>query len=632
LKFLDLLLGRRLANRELGEKRIGAFEGVPTMGLDGLGSSSYGPEAALAVLAVAGSASLGYLGWVMAPIVALLLILFLSYWQTVRAYPTNGGAYIVARENLGAGSSLVAAAALMIDYVLNVAVGISAGVAALVSAVPALHPYMLPLCLGFLWLITLVNLRGTLDAGRLFALPTYVFVASLAAIVGIGLWRTLLSGDPHPVVEPPSLPARGDAITLWLLLRAFAAGCTAMTGVEAVSNGMGAFREPVVRHGHRTLAAICLILGLFLVGITVLATTFRIGAMDQSQAGYRSVLSQLTASVVGEGVFYYVAMGSLLCVLVLSADTSFTAFPRLCRMVAEDGYLPKPFAVAGHRLVFSVGILYLAATASLLMIAFGGITDHLIPLFAIGAFLTFTISQGGMALHWRRAATRSAVTFYFWVNAIGCGTTGLAFLVISVAKFADGAWITLIAVPAVVVMLYAIRTYYAAIEARVGDPDPIDFRDTDPPIVLLTMEDWNRASARALRFALTLSPDVVAVHLSQLAGPDAEDRGRTLREQWRHDVEQPALEASVTPPRLVLLVAQYRRIHEPLLKLIDELGKRFVGRDIAVLVPEIVKQRWYQHLLHTHRARRLRDRLLKNGRGRLIIVNVPWYLENPRRS
>jgi hypothetical protein len=236
-----------------------------------------------------------------------------------------------------------------------------------------------------------------------------------------------------------------------------------------------------------------------------------------------------------------------------------------------------------------------------------------------------------MALRWRRTASRSsAVSFYFWVNAVGCGTTGLAFLVISVAKFADGAWITLIVVPAVVVLLYAIRSYYAAIEARVSDPDPLDFRDTHPPIVLVTMEDWNRVAASALCFALSLSPDVVAVHLSQLAGPDAEDRGRVLREQWRHDVEKPAREASIAPPRLVLLVAQYRHIHEPLLKLVDELRTRFVGRDIAVLVPEIVKQRWYQHLLHTHRARRLRDRLLKYGRGRLIIVNVPWYLENPR--
>jgi amino acid transporter len=519
----------------------------------------------------------------------------------------------------------------MIDYVLNVAVGISAGVAALVSAVPALHPYILPLCLAVLWFIAIANLRGTLDAGRLFALPTYLFVASFAGIIGWGVIRTLLAGgDPHPVVPPAPLPASGDAVTLWLLLRAFAAGCTAMTGMEAVSNGMTAFRAPTIRYGHRTLAVICLVLGTFLIGITVLAINFRIGAMDQTHEGYRSVLSQLAGAVAGNGVFYYVAMASLLSVLMLSANTSFVDFPRLCRMVAADGYLPKGFAVAGRRLVFSVGILYLAVSGSLLLIVFGGITDRLIPLFAIGAFLTFTISQGGMALHWRRTGLRSRrVKLYFWINAVGSFATGLAFIVISVAKFEEGAWVTLLVAPAVVVLLYAIRSYYAALEARMRDPAPLELRPSKPPIVIVTMEDWSRIADKALQFALSLSPDVIAVHLSHLAGPDSEDPGKELRAPWESDVTTPAKAAGIAPPRLVLLSAEYRHIDEPLLKLIKELEARFSGRTIAVLIPEVVKQHWYQHLLHTHRARRLQAKLLKQGGTGLTIINVPWYLNEP---
>jgi len=361
--------------------------------------------------------------------------------------------------------------------VLNVAVGISAGVGALVSAVPALHPYMLPLCLGILALVTVVNLRGTMDAGRIFALPTYLFIASYGAILVIGIVKTLhAGGHPHAVIPPPPPAAATEAMGWWLFLRAFASGCTAMTGVEAVSNGMSAFREPVVRNGHRTLLAIVLILGLLLAGIAMLASAYGVAAMDQSQPTYRSVLSQLASAVVGQGWLYYVAIGSLLAVLALSADTSFAAFPRLCRAVAADRYLPKPFAIAGRRLVFSVGILYLAAAAGLLLVAFGGVTDHLIPLFAIGAFLTFTISQTGMVVHWRKQlakaqpGARHRVVWKLWVNGVGAAVTGIALAVIVVAKFAEGAWITLLAIPAVIALLKSIRAYYVRVEQSLHDP------------------------------------------------------------------------------------------------------------------------------------------------------------------
>ncbi len=634
MSILDLVLGRTLLNREYRRRRIGAFEGVPAMGLDGIGSSSYGPEAALAILLPVGAAGTSYIGWVMAPIVVLLVILFASYWQTIRAYPNNGGAYIVAKDNLGTHVSLLAAAALMIDDVLHVAVGISAGVGALVSAIPALHPYMLSLCLGVLLLITLVNLRGTPDAGRIFALPTYVYVASFVLILAIGVGKAVAAGGhPAPVVAPPQLPAASEAVGLWLLLRAFASGCTAMTGVEAVSNGMSAFREPPVVYGHRTLSGIVGVLGVLLVGIAYLVSAYGIGAMDQNQPDYRSVLSQLAAAAVGQGVLYYIGIGSLLCVLMLSATTSFVDFPRLCRMVAQDGFLPRPFAIAGRRLVFSVGIIYLAVTAGILLFAFGGITDRLIPLFAIGAFLTFTISQVGMVVHWRRTIRqsrsgreRTAQRAHYWTNAVGATTTGAALVIIVIAKFMEGAWITILVIPCVIGLLLTIHRYYARLadDVRTGQ---LDLDDTRPPILLVAVQDWNRLARKALRLAVTLSPDVIAVHLTQLAGPQVEGNDEDLQAQWHREVEEPAAAAGVPAPRLVTLPAARRAIHEPILKFVDDLEKKFGSRRVVVQVPEVVKRRWYQHILHAHHAWRLRRQLLLHGGGHLTVMNVPWYLD-----
>jgi amino acid transporter len=630
----EFILGPRLANRKYATRKIGALEAIPAMGLDGLGSSAYGPEAALTILAPLGVAGLSYIGWIMAAIVALLAVLFASYRQTIRAYPNNGGAYIVSKENLGTNWSLLAAAALMIDYVLNVAVGISAGVGALVSAAPGLQPHILPLCLGILLVITLMNLRGTIDAGRIFALPTYVFIVSFLILLGIGLYKAILSGGhPQPIVPPFEMPAASGAVSLWLLARAFASGCTAMTGVEAVSNGMSAFRDPPVKHGHQTLSAIVLVLGVLLAGIAYLAWAYGIGAMDQEQEGYRSVLSQLASAIIGQGIFYYVAIGSLLCVLTLSANTSFVDFPRLCRMVAADGFLPKPFAFAGRRLVFSIGILYLAATAGLLLIAFGGVTDRLIPLFAIGAFTTFTLSQIGMMFHCRGASRMArsrheahAAKIHFSINTIGALTTAAALIVIILTKFTEGAWITIVVIPCVIALLKTIRGYYDRIAAELRDPKPLDTRDIEPPIVLVMAQGWNRLTDKALGLAMSLTSDVIAVHLTQLAGPEAEEYDRSLRAQWHSKVDEPARLAGLTAPRLMVLQAQYRDIHEPLLRLASELEERFGHRRISVLIPEVVKRHWYQHLLHAHRARYLQTRLLRHA-PRLTVINVPWHME-----
>ncbi len=429
MSLIKLLFGRPLASDEQTNQKISVLSGLPALGLDGLSSAAYGPEAALAILVPLGAASLSYIGPITGVILALLTILYVSYRQTIAAYPANGGSYTVARENLGTWSSLLAAAALMIDYVLNVAVGISAGVAALVSAFPALQPYTVLLCLVVLALITLVNLRGTGEAGLAFALPTYLFIVTMVVVLAIGIVRVLLAhGHPVPCYPPGALPGAQVTVGLWLLLRSFASGCTAMTGVEAVSNGVSAFQEPRVKNAHRTLTLIVAILAVLLIGIAYLARAYNIGAMDQSDPGYQSILSQLIGAVVGRGWFYYITIAGILAVLCLSANTSFVDFPRLCHLIAKDDFLPSYFAAIDRRLVYSTGVLFLAVAAGLLLIGFSGITDDLIPLFAVGAFLAFTLSQAGMVIHWRKrlkdsslrgsGESASVIQLRQWVNGV----------------------------------------------------------------------------------------------------------------------------------------------------------------------------------------------------------------------
>src|ERR1017187_3561627 len=386
---IDVLFGRPLASSEDAGERITPTQGIPTFGLDALSSAAYGPEAALTILLPLGLIGVHYIVPLMFAIIALLTIVFFSYRQTIAAYPNGGGSYTVARENLGSGAGLLAGAALMIDYLLNVAVGISAGIGALVSAVPSLQPHTLAMCLTVLVILTIVNLRGVKEAGTAFVAPTYLFVGTLAVVIVIGLYKVVASGG-HPlavVAAPKPASAALQAVGLWILLKAFASGCTALTGVEAVSNGVQAFRKPVVPAARATLTAIIAILIVLLGGIALLLRYYGIMATDPGAAGYQSVLSMLTAAVAGKGIFYDVTMFSVLLVLCLSANTSFADFPRLCRMVARDDYLPHSLTTRGRRLVFSQGIWALAILAALLLILFGGVKDRLIPLFAAGAVI-----------------------------------------------------------------------------------------------------------------------------------------------------------------------------------------------------------------------------------------------------
>jgi amino acid transporter len=588
---------------------------------------------------------LGEIGAITWAIIALLAILFFSYWQTIRAYPNNGGSYVVAKDNLGTDMGLLAAAALMIDYLLNVAVGISAGVGALTSAVPTLHPYTLWLCLGILVAITIMNLRGTRESGIAWALPTYGFVATLGFVLLWGSYQVLSSGGhPYPVVAPPPLPPASEGVTLWLLLRAFASGCTAMTGVEAVSNGVAAFREPRVRLARGTLAIIVVVLGLLLVGIAHVAQAYGVMAMDQTKDNYQSVLSLLLSAVYGRGWFYYVTIACVLAVLCLSANTSFVGFPRLCNLVAQDGFLPRPFAVPGRRLVYSVGILFLAAGAGILLIAFDGITDRLIPLFAVGAFLAFTLSQAGMAVHWWRGrsaarhvadpgadapADERAFAPKLAINGLGAVSTGIALVVILIAKFVEGAWITVLVIPLTILLLKAVRRYYDEIDRQTlrGSNRKIDTRHHAPPIVLVPIKRWDRLARKAVEYALRISPDVTALHLSALEGPDAEDPELALQKNWHDLVEVPVRRRGLNPPQLICVPSEFRSIAAPLLRTIDNMRREHSRRAITVILPELVEGRWWGYLTHTARERRLRARLLRYGGRNLVVATVPWQLE-----
>jgi len=629
MSLTEILFGRRLSNREAKGTKIGAVAGLAAMGLDGLSSAAYGPEATLTILMPLGPAAVGPLVPVTGAVVLLLLILYLSYRQTIVAYPKGGGSYTVAQANLGARAGLLAATALMLDYVLTVAVGISAGIAALVSAVPALQPLTLPLCLGVLAVLTLVNLRGTREAGLVFAIPTYLFVGTLLVVIGLGL-RHALAGAAEPAVQLPPLPKATQALTPWLILRAFASGCTAMTGVEAVSNGMSAFKDPAVPHARRTLSAIVGLLVVLLGGIAVLARNYHIGAMDQNAPGYQTLLSQVTAAVVGRGIFYYVTLTGILVVLCLSANTSFTGFPRLCQMIAVDGYLPRAFAIPGRRLVYTAGILFLTGSAGVLLAAFDGITDRLIPLYAVGAFLAFTLSQAGMAAHWWRARRDEkagrGVLASLAVNSVGAIATGAALTIILAAKFIEGAWVTVILIPLVFLLLSTIKRYYdrLALRLRAGR---INFSEREPPVVLIPIERWDRLVDKALKFALQLTPDVIAVHLLALEGEDVDDRSAELRRRWAEAVETPLRRLGQPVPRLVQLQSPYRQLAEPLIELIRRTEADNPHRSIALLVPMLVMRHWWERLLHPNRLPVLQRAVLKACDRRVGLIVVPWHLE-----
>ncbi len=619
MSIADFLFGRPLASSEDRAEKIGPPAGVSIFGLDGLSSAAYGPEAALTLLIPLGAAGVGYMLPITGSILALLTILYFSYRQTIAAYPGGGGSYTVARENIGEGAGLLAAAALMIDYVLTAAVGISAGVGALGSAIPAVQPHTLSLCLLILVLVTIVNLRGVREAGVAFMIPTYLFVGCLFLMIAIGVFRALAAGGhPAPVEAVPHLPAATAAVSFWLLLKVFSSGCAAMTGVEAVSNGVKAFREPTARNAQLTLTIIVVILMVLLAGIAYLASAYGIGATDPTK-NYESVLSMLLRAIAGRGVFYYVSIGSILLVLSLSANTAFAGFPRLCRIIAHDNYLPHSFASTGRRLVYANGVYVLAALTAALLILFRGVTDRLIPLYAVGAFLAFTLSQAGMVRHWLR---NNSAWHNIFVNGLGAFATGVTTIVVLTAKFVDGAWVTVLLIPVMLFVMTWVRRHYRLATEEIASQDPADFRNLQDPIVITPIASWTKVSQKALRFAYALSNEVHAVHIS--AGDETENE---FCRNWPRYAEAPAREAGLPPPELVVIESPYRLVLTPILDYILEVEQKNPGRQIAVLLPEMAERHWFHYFLHNQRAEILKAWLLVKGNQRIVLVSVPWYLQ-----
>jgi amino acid transporter len=619
----QFLFGKPLATDEAEGERVGPLAGVPILGLDALASASYGPEALLTVLLPAGVAGLHYMPGLTLITLLLLGVIFVSYRQTIAAYPGGGGAYTVAKENLGMGAGLFAGAALALDYLLNAAVAISAGVGALVSALPALLPHTVPLCLGLLLLLTLINLRGVRATGLAFMIPTYAFVVCLFGVIAVGTFETFVTGgEPRPRVLLAAAPAAASGVSTWVLLRAFANGCTAMTGVEAVSNGVPIFRKPEIVGARRTLASIIAILAFLLAGITLLCCAYRITATPPGQTGYQSLISQLVAATLGRGPLYYVTIGSVVAVLTLSANTSFAAFPGLCRFLAMDKFLPEAFAHRGRRLSFSFGILVLAVLAGLLLVIFRGICDALIPLFAIGALLGFTMSQVGMVAHWRKVgggAARRAM----YLNAAGALATGATLSVVLVSKLTEGAWLTLLLVLGMLLLFRKVHAHYAFV-ARVTDTRAsLEVGPSQPPIAVLPIRRWDAVSLKALRFATRLTPRVIAVQV--LAG---DEQTQELSETWPNLVEKPARALGLAPPELKVLRSKYRQLLQPLLDFISELAKNHPDHQVVVVIPELVKPHWYHYLLHNHTAALLRTMLLLRGGPQVVVVTTPWYLED----
>jgi amino acid transporter len=621
LAVLDVLLGKRLATSDERGEQVGPSAGIPIFGLDALSSAAYGPEAALTLLLPLGVLGVRYILPITIAIIILLTIVYFSYRQTISAYPGGGGSYTVATENLGMYPGLLAGAALMLDYVLTAAVGISAGVGALVSAVPSLQRHTLAICLAILVVITVVNLRGIREAGVLFMVPTYLFLGSLLWAILFGTIKTVLAGGhPVPVVAPPIAPTATVAVaSTWLILQVFSNGCTAMTGVEAVSNGVRAFREPTVKNAQRTLTIIIGFLIILLAGIAYLVRAYGIAATDPGAPGYQSVLSMLIGAVTGRGWFYYVAIGSVLLILSLSANTAFADFPRLCRAVAHNNFLPHNFGFRGRRLVYTHGIIALAVLTGVLLIIFGGVTDRLIPLYAIGAFLAFTLSQAGMVGHWLRERGEGWVHSAF-VNGLGALATGVTLIVVLVAKFTSGAWMSALIIFGLVGVMMWVRHHYNTVADEIRCLAPVATARIGRPIVVVPIQTWNLVAQRALEFGLTLSDDVRPVHVI------TEDETDALKEGWKTWVEEPLKKAGRKPPELIALESPYRLVLKPILDYVLQAEREHPETQIAIIVPELVEKHWYHYPLHNQRAELLKALLLLYGSRRIVLINVPWYL------
>jgi amino acid transporter len=608
-----VLVGKPLATADEGHQRLPKVIALAVFASDAISSTAYATEEILHVLVpVAGMAGLEYLIPISLIVMALLAIVITSYRQTISAYPTGGGCYVVSRENLGELPSLVAGSSVLTDYMLTVAVSVSAGVAAITSAFPSLHDQTVPLCLGFIVVLTAINLRGLKESGRIFAVPTYVYVFALGALIAYGLYRSFSGGlgelpvDRHALDELTDNGTLITGVTAFALMRAFSSGAVALSGIEAIANGVPAFRPPEARNAIRTLMAMGSILAVFFFGISVLGHRLAPTISEDE-----TLLSIMAGAVFGDGtVMYFLLQASTAAILILAANTAFNAFPSKCGILARDRYLPTQLANRGDRLVYSNGIVVLAIVAAGLVIAFDGKTTKLIPLYAIGVFTGFTLSQAGAVRHWQRERS-SGWVWKATVNGVGALATALVALVVVVSKFTIGAWIPCVLIPLIIVFLKAIKRHYDRVADRLAVPAgyrPVRHTHT----VVVPVGRVHQGVLAALTYAKSLAPDrLVAVTVVSSA-----EEAEAIEQQWEHynlDIE------------LQTLYSPYRELTSPVLAYLDELDAEYTNDIITVVLPEFVLSKWYEQLLHNQSALMLKARLL--FRPNTVVTSVPFHLD-----
>lgn len=609
LQLKRFLLGDPLPTSAHSEERLSNAAGLAVLSSDALSSVAYATEEILVVLVLAGSGALSISMPIAGAIILLLAIIILSYRQTIRAYPNGGGAYIVARENLGLYPGLIAGGSLMIDYILTVAVSVSAGVAALTSAVPTLFSWRVELCVFFIILLMLANLRGLRESGKLFMIPTYTFIVSLFLLIGLGLYQSLTG----QVSEAPALVQTQEPLALFLILRAFAAGCTALTGVEAISDGVLAFKAPEWKNARTTLLYMGLILGSLFLGVTYLANVYHI----VPEAGQTAV-SLLARQILGTGPLYYFLQVATFLILILAANTSFADFPRLSYFLARDGFLPRQLSLLGDRLVFSNGVILLSLCAIVLVVIFKGDTTAIIPLYAVGVFTSFTLSQTGMVRYWFREKTQGWQASAL-MNAIGALVTFVVLMIIAATKFLLGAWAVVIAVPLLVSLFLAIRRHYQsvagqltlqAIQPRSYLPRPKVACATHPVIVLVGA--LHRGTMEALDYARAIGDEITAIHI---------DVGSTDREKLQRQWAE--LESDIP---LVILDSPYRSVVTPIVEYVNSAEEHYLpGIYMTVVLPTFVTARWWENILHNQTSLLVRSALLfKRGR---VVTSVRYFLQ-----
>ena len=594
-----MILGHPLATAAEKHERLGKISGLAVFASDALSSVAYGTEEIMLVLVTAGAAAIAYSFPIMVGIVALVGIVAASYWQTIHAYPSGGGSYIVAKDNLGTLPGLVAGAALLIDYVLTVAVSTAAGVAAVTSAFPVLFSWRVPICVVTVIAVTIANLRGVRESGNLFTVPTYWFIASLGTLLLAGGYRIVTGTvQPYPIEELKAT----EAIGVFVLLRAFSSGCATLTGIEAVSNGIPAFRPPEPKNASITLVWMASILGVTSLGMAYLAHLYHVTPKEAE-----TVVSMLARATMGEGLLYYNVQAATAIILFLAVNTSYQDFPRLSSILARDGFMPRQMANRGDRLVFSNGIVILAGLSVVLLVVFRGSTHALIPLYAVGVFLSFTLSQAGMVRHWLKE--ERPAPHHILLNGLGAVTTGVVTVVIAVSKFTHGAWMVIVLIPLIVLGFLKINRHYREVGQQLSLLGARRPRLGKNPVVVM-VAGMHKGVVEAVEYARSISPNVTA--LSVDLDPTQTTKLRMKWAEWAPDIP------------LVVLESPYRSILQPVLEYIDRMERQGEGKYLTVVIPEFIPAKWWQHFLHNQTALLLKAALL--FRPGKVSVSVPYHL------